>query len=183
MAQIGKPRGLIDYCTSDDAEVEKKGGTGAPVMKTLFRPRTMIYLGIWAAIGAGMAFTLGQRTRLDLNVQHDRNPVFVTLSDGSIRNNYTVKVRNMEARPRDVTLHINGLPDGVVWSADGSRETAGQSVSVSVAPDSVQKVRLFVAAPVKGPESTEFSISAHASSGEDKGDTDSVQFERPAGGE
>jgi polyferredoxin len=59
MAQVGKPRGLIDYCTLDDADIEKKGGTGKPVLKTLFRPRTMIYFGIWSAIGLAMLFTLG----------------------------------------------------------------------------------------------------------------------------
>jgi cytochrome c oxidase accessory protein FixG len=42
MAQIGKPRGLIDYCTLDDAEVEKAGGTGHPALKTLLRPRSSI---------------------------------------------------------------------------------------------------------------------------------------------
>jgi cytochrome c oxidase accessory protein FixG len=110
MAQIGRPRGLIDYATLDDAVVEKAGGTANPVIKTLLRPRTLIYFALWAGIGVAMLFSLGQRTRLDISSEPDRNPRYVQLSDGSIRNAYAVKLRNMETRPRSVDLMIEGLP-------------------------------------------------------------------------
>lgn len=179
MEQVGRPRGLIDYLTLDDVATEKAGGKAEPVLKSLFRTRTVTYFGIWCAIGLAMLFTLGQRTRLDLTVQHDRNPLFVQLSDGAIRNNYTVKVRNMEARPREVELVIKGLPNAVAWTTNGSRETASQRVKVNVAPDSVQKVRMFVAAPATGPAWTDFEIEAIALSGNERGDSDNVRFERP----
>jgi polyferredoxin len=179
MAQIGKPRGLIDYCTLDDAEVEKSGGQGNPILKTLFRPRTLVYFGIWVSIGLAMLFTLGQRTRLDLSVQQDRNPVYVRLSDGSIRNNYTLKIRNMETRPRVVDVSIAGLPGAVVWNAEGSRESAGQSINFPVAADSVAKLRLFIVAPANGPEHAEFTISTRPRTGDEHGDSDHVMFERP----
>jgi cytochrome c oxidase accessory protein FixG len=179
MAQIGKPRGLIDYCTLDDAEVEKAGGTSHPVLKTLFRPRTLIYFGIWVSIGLAMLFTLGQRTRLDLAVQPDRNPVYVRLSDGSIRNNYTLKIRNMETRPRIVDVYVEGLPGAVVWTPAGKREFATQHIHFAVEPDAVHKVQLFVAAPAEGPEHSEFTISTIARTGEESGDSDAVVFERP----
>lgn len=179
MAQIGRPRGLIDYCTLDDAAIEKAGGTAKPLIKTLLRPRTLAYLSIWTAIGLAMLFSLGARTRLDLSVQQDRNPIYVQLSDGAIRNNYTVKVRNMEARPRKVVLRVSGLEDAKMWTQDGSRETASHQVEVNVDPDSVLKVRLFVAAPHKGPQRQPFEISAQASGTNEKGDSDTTQFERP----
>ncbi len=179
MAQIGRPRGLIDYCTLDDAAIEKAGGTAKPLLKTLFRPRTLAYLSIWTAIGVAMLFSLGARTRLDLSVQQDRNPIYVQLSDGAIRNNYTVKVRNMETRPRKVLLKVSGLDDAKMWTQDGSRETASHQVEVSVEPDSVLKVRVFVAAPHKGPQRQPFEISAQAAGTNEKGDSDTTQFERP----
>ena len=179
MAQIGKPRGLIDYCTLDDAEVEKAGGTSHPVLKTLFRSRTLIYFGIWVSIGLAMLFTLGQRTRLDLAVQPDRNPVYVRLSDGSIRNNYTLKIRNMETRPRIVDVYVEGLPGAVIWTPAGKREFATQHIHFAVAPDAVHKVKLFVAAPAEGPEHSAFTISTNARTGDESGDSDTVVFERP----
>lgn len=179
MAQIGKPRGLIDYCTLDDAEIEKAGGTSHPVLKTLFRSRTLIYFGIWVSIGLAMLFTLGQRTRLDLAVQPDRNPVYVRLSDGSIRNNYTLKIRNMETRPRIVDVYAEGLPGAVIWTPAGKREFATQHIHFAVAPDAVHKVQLFVAAPAEGPEHSAFTISTIARTGDKSGDSDTVVFERP----
>lgn len=183
MAQIGRPRGLIDYCTLDDAEIEKAGGTGNPVLKTLLRPRTLVYFGIWAGIGIAMLFTLGQRTRLDIAAQHDRNPVYVRLSDGSIRNNYTLKIRNMETRPRIVDVYVEGLPGAAIWTQDGERKPARQSISFAVAPDAVHKLRLFIAAPGDGPSRTEFAISAKARTGDERGDRDTMVFERPGAGQ
>jgi polyferredoxin len=74
MGQVGRERGLIDYCTLDDAEHERKGGAPKSLVKAIFRPRTLVYLGLWSAIGLGLLFMLGQRTRLDLSVARDRNP-------------------------------------------------------------------------------------------------------------
>jgi cytochrome c oxidase accessory protein FixG len=183
MDQIGRPRGLIDYATLEDAVIEKAGGTAPPVLKTLLRPRTIIYFTIWAAIGAAMLFTLGQRTRLDISVQHDRNPAFVQLSDGEVRNNYTVKIRNMETRPRVVSLSISGLPGAVAWNETGSRASAATTLHVPVPADSVTKVRLFVAAPGAGPQRSPLTISAQfdasrARVGRSEGDSVVANFER-----
>jgi len=181
MGQIGRPRGLIDYATLEDAVIEKAGGTAPPVLKTLLRPRTLIYFTIWASIGGAMLFTLGQRTRLDISVQHDRNPAFVQLSDGAVRNNYTVKIRNMETRPRTIDLSISGLPDAVAWIEPGSRTNAATHIRVPVPADSVTKLRLMVAAPGAGPQRSPLTISANAepdASRRNQSDTDTVNFER-----
>lgn len=184
MAQIGRPRGLIDYATLDDAVVEKAGGTAKPVIKTLLRPRTLIYFTLWAGIGVAMLFSLGQRTRLDISSEPDRNPRYVQLSDGSIRNAYTVKLRNMETRPRSVDLMIEGLPDAVLWTEVGSRESAGRSLHVPMAPDAATQLRVFVAAPAPGDEHTRFRFVARPTDGapgsrEARPAHDDVSFERP----
>ncbi|ESZ86724.1 MAG: nitrogen fixation protein fixG [Blastomonas sp. CACIA14H2] len=179
MAQVGRPRGLIDYCALDDVAVERAGGTAQPVLKTLLRPRLMIYFGIWCAIGLAMLFTLGQRTRLDLAVQHERSPLYVQLSDGMIRNNYTLKLRNMEARPRKVAITVSGLPGAQLWTETGSRETARQRVEMTISPDSVTRVRLFIAAPAQGPARQDFTIATQGRDGDPRGDSDTIQFDRP----
>ena len=165
MLQIGRPRGLIDYATLDDAVHEKAGGAPRPILKTLLRPRTLVYFAIWAGIGLAMLFSLGERSRFDISVAADRNPRYVELSDGTIRNGFTVKLRNMETRPRAVDLTISELPGAVVWSADGNRETAGQRVRVQLAPDATTKLQLFVAAPAQHEEHAHFKITAQPTDG------------------
>ncbi|APG61915.1 cytochrome c oxidase accessory protein CcoG [Sphingorhabdus lutea] len=183
MAQIGRPRGLIDYCTFDDAEVEKSGGQAKPILKTLLRPRTLIYFAIWGSIGLAMLFTLGQRTRLDLAVQHDRNPLYVQLSDGYVRNNYTVKLRNMETRPRQVELYISGLSQAQIWPSEGKRGDYADRLNLTLPANGVTKLRLFIAAPGDGAKQENFNIGTRPldddRGGARRGDSDDVIFERP----
>src|SRR3546814_19698211 len=97
-----------------------------------------------------MLFTLGQRTRLDLAVQRERSPLYVQLSDGAIRNDYTLKLRNMELRPRRVEVAIDGLPGARLWIDGGARDTARQSLVMPRAPHSVTKARAFNVPPRPG---------------------------------
>jgi cytochrome c oxidase accessory protein FixG len=184
MAKIGRPRGLIDYATLDDAVHEKAGGAPRPILKTLMRPRTLIYLTIWASIGAAMLFSLGQRDRLDISAAGDRNPRYVQLSDGRVRNSFTVKLRNMETQPRTVDLSLTGLPGAVMWSEVGSADSATRSISVNLDANATTKLRLFVAAPALGDEHAKFTLVAQPTDGapgsrEARPAKDDLTFERP----
>lgn len=179
MAQVGRPRGLIDYCTQDDAEAEQKGAPPRPVLKTLLRPRTIAYFAVWAGIGAAMLFALGARERLEISAQQDRNPIFVRLSDGAIRNAYTVKLRNMQARPRPMEVGLTGLPGGRMWTDAGSRETAATTVRTTVPADSVAKLRIFLTLPSGGPARQDFRFTVRALDREGGSASEPARFERP----
>ena len=53
-----------------------------------------------------MLYALATRTLLDVNVLHDRNPVAVKLSDGSIRNAYTVRLLNKSGYDRVIAIDV-----------------------------------------------------------------------------
>ncbi len=76
----------------------------------MLRPRSLFYLIVWLLIGVTLVISLSSRQRIGINVLHDRNPQYVLLSDGSIRNGYTVKLLNMIPTPRTFRLAIDGLP-------------------------------------------------------------------------
>ncbi|AJP71809.1 cytochrome c oxidase accessory protein CcoG [Sphingomonas hengshuiensis] len=179
MARIGRPRGLIDYATFEDCEEERKGAPPVPIRRTILRSRTFLYFGGWAAIGIAMAIMLGARTRLDLSVGQERNPLYVQLSDGSVRNAYTVKVRNMETRPRPVRISIEGLPGALVWDSLSEESTAAQSLTLTVAPDQVERRRLYVRAPRTGPQPADFRFRVTALDPQGGGDDDAARFDRP----
>jgi cytochrome c oxidase accessory protein FixG len=179
MEQIGRPRGLIDYTNADDAKLEAAGGTPKPLLKTILRPRTLAYLGLWSGIGFGMLFALGARTRIDVSAQQDRNPVYVRLSDGHIRNSFTVKIRNMEGRPRPMEVFVEGLPGAVMWTGEGSRETATRAVRTTVPADRLAKLRIFLAAPAGGEDRDDFVFGVRALDREGGRDTVTARFERP----
>ncbi|WP_296676934.1 cytochrome c oxidase accessory protein CcoG [Novosphingobium sp.] len=147
MAEIGRPRGLIDYATLEDCQQEAAGAAPRPAWKALLRPRTLAYLGIWSAIGMAMLFALGTRTHIGLTVSSDRNPPFMLMSDGSVRNSFTLKLRNMTSAPREMTVTLDGLAGGTLWTDRVARESASRHQTVTVPADASQTMRAYVAMP------------------------------------
>ncbi|MBS0253988.1 MAG: cytochrome c oxidase accessory protein CcoG [Proteobacteria bacterium] len=147
MGQLGRPRGLIDYATLEDSERERAGAAPRSHLQLIWHPRTLIYFGIWSAVGLGLLFLLGTRQHLALNVSKDRNPPYMLLSDGSVRNAYAVRLRNMEGRPRRFEVSLQGMPGAVMWSDDSDRKAATTTLTRTVAPDQTDSLRVYVAAP------------------------------------
>jgi polyferredoxin len=66
---------------------------------------------LWAGIGVAMVVSLFMRDTINLTAARDRNPTFVMLSDGAIRNGYTLKVANMNNEPHSFRLSFrSALP-------------------------------------------------------------------------
>ncbi len=147
MDDIGRPRGLIDYATLEDCEREATGGAVKSPWRTLLRPRTIAYSMIWAGIGGALLFALGTRSHTELTVAPDRNPPFMLMSDGSVRNSYTLKIRNMESRPRAMEIAVEGLPGALMWTDTINRDEASAAQRVTVPADLVRAVRAYVAVP------------------------------------
>ena len=183
MAQVGRPPNLIAYTTLDDAAAEQAGEEPRPVLKTLFRPRTLVYLGVWSAIGIGMLFALGTRERLSIGAIQQRNPPYVQLADGTVRNSFTVKLSNMESRPRMLTVTLHGLPGGTMWLAGESDRSHGtRAITVEAAPDAVTQLSLLVAAP-RGQNGEAFALNVSEAESADRPQVtarEELRFERPA---
>jgi cytochrome c oxidase accessory protein FixG len=161
MGEIGRPRGLIDYITLEDAEREKAGGAPRPPWKALLRPRTIAYFTVWGAIGLLMLFALGNRSHTALSAAPDRNPPYMLMSDGSVRNSYTLKLRNMESRPRQMRIMLEGLPGAAMWTDESGRSDAARSVTASVPADSTASLRVYVIAPPNTPgQEFEFDVTS-----------------------
>lgn len=140
MDKTGRERGLIDYLALTDETNEREGNKKVPVMRHILRPRTIIYTALWSAVGIGLVVALFVRSEIDLTVAAVRNPQFVTLSDGSIRNTYDVRIRNMTAA--DATFRI-GLTSDAILRVDLEGET---DLMVNVPADESYLQRVYVIA-------------------------------------
>lgn len=181
MKDLGRPRGLIDYATLEQCEAEAAGAPPTPAWKALLHPRTFIYLGIWSAIGAALLFALGTRTHTDLTVSPDRNPPFMLMKDGSVRNSYTLRLRNMEGRPRDMEVALVGLPDGaVMWTDTIGREAAAPVQTLSVPADQTRVVRAYVTVPA-GSEVDAFTFQLISLDEQREQDLEETNFTTPGG--
>ncbi len=140
MDRVGRPRGLIGYDT--DAAVADRACGRKPKYQP-FRPRTVFYAAALLFIGGLMVWGLSTRSALDVHVLRDRNPVFVRLRDGSIRNAYTLKIANRSFAAMPVTLSVQGVP-GASLHSPGSPPSG--EVHAQIAPNEVSALRVFVTA-------------------------------------
>ena len=150
MAKIGKPRGLIDYLALSDEGRERAGEPPRPAWQHIFRLRTMIYFALWAAFGVAMVWALFIRADLDISAEKVRNPQYVTLSDGSIRNAYTIRIKNLTGGDRQFEIILNAeaaLPLEV--------ETPGPEFNHVIVPANETLVaRVYVVAEPQVPAAT-----------------------------
>jgi len=142
MSRLGLPRGLVRLDTVTNQFAREQGGA-APFR--VARPRTVIYTAILVAVLALMAFGLGNRSTLDVSVLRDRNPLFVSLSDGAIRNGYTFKIVNRARADRAFVLTLEGIPEATFSVRGGPSDV--QRAVLGARPDRVEAYRLFVRAP------------------------------------
>lgn len=169
MDKLDRPRGLISYATlSDYADnmalaQDPETGTLDPRRtrtedggfidkvkhfnwRIVFRPRTLLYMGVWSLVGIALVVGLLSRDRLEVNVLHDRNPQYVMESNGDIRNGFSIKILNMIPEPRVIFLSIEGLP-GATMRIVGFDQPAGVSFAVPVDPDRLRELKVHVLQP------------------------------------
>ncbi|MCB1332284.1 MAG: cytochrome c oxidase accessory protein CcoG [Roseivivax sp.] len=141
MAKIGKPRGLIDYLALSDETRERGGQPPRSVWTHIFRLRTIMYTTLWSLVGVGLVFALFIRPDIEMTVAPVRNPTFVTLSDGSIRNTYDVRLLNKHGESRPFRITLKGDPTLRVQLEGTPYET------VDVPANEMLLQRVYVVAP------------------------------------
>ena len=145
MVKLGRPVGLIGYDT-DAAVADRQAGK--PAVYKLVRPRTLYYALALLLVSGALAWGLAVRPALDVHVIPDRNPTFVRLADGSIRDGYNLKIANRGFYPTTVQVRFEGVPGAQLKTPE--TEGTSSSIDVAIAPNVVQAVRLFVIAPPEG---------------------------------
>ncbi|MGE0767469.1 MAG: cytochrome c oxidase accessory protein CcoG [Hyphomicrobiaceae bacterium] len=141
MDKIGRPRDLIAYDTVAKREATAKGEHEP---HRFVRARTVLYAAVLALVASVMLVVWLNRATLEINVQRDRNPPFVRLSDGGIRNGYTVKILNKLHQPHTYRLRADGLV-GATMRIVGFED--GAEPQITVPTDALRELRVFITVP------------------------------------
>ena len=140
MDKMDLPRGLIAYDSlANQAALARKE---QPVKMRLLRPRTLIYAGLLLVAAIAMLVSLTLRSHLDVTVQADRAPLFVTLANGDVQNAYTMKILNKFRDPAQYEVRVSGI-EGL-----GFKIVGRENEPVSVKGDSVGTFRVLLRAPI-----------------------------------
>ncbi len=144
MDKVKRPHGLIAF-DSEANHLARSAGK-APVQRHMIRPRTIIYAGLITALSALLIVGLLLKETMVLTVIPDRQPVFVRLSDGSVRNSYTIRVTNKEREVLDFNLKVDGVP-GLLVRVEEIENPGEEGIPLSVGEAGVETWRVFVTAP------------------------------------
>ena len=140
MTKLGRATGLIAYDTDINIKRRMEGKAG---FVKLVRMRTVLYAAIIAIAGGMMIFTLATRDSEGISSIHDRNPMSVRLSDGAVRNGYTIRIVNKQLRKRDFIISFDGLPASLIDFVGVPPRADGQLL-IDVGPDQTREVRVLV---------------------------------------
>jgi cytochrome c oxidase accessory protein FixG len=145
MEKFDLPKNLISYDSYTNM-VAREQGKGKQVH--LVRPRTIYYAVILAVVASLIVISLSMRDRLEVNIQRDRAPLFVTLSDGTVRNGYTFKIINMESQAKKYILSIEGI-EGISMNVIGQDEKDQKTLELDARADRVGAFKIFLRAEIK----------------------------------
>ncbi len=140
MRKVGRPTGLIAYDT--DINIKQRI-EGKEAFYKLVRMRTAFYALVIAVVGGIMLYTLATRDSEGISVIHDRNPMYVRLSDGALRNGYTIRIVNKQLKYRDFIVSVDGLPSTLIDFVGLPPRADGRQL-VTVGPDQTKEVRVVV---------------------------------------
>jgi cytochrome c oxidase accessory protein FixG len=159
MERLHRPQGLIAFETLANlasSEAATKAippgpqrmacGMAARKAPRFLRPRTFVYAGVIALSLAVMAGAFLLRDTLDLAVLKERAPLFVRLSDGGIRNAYTLKLANKTRDTATYSLMVDGPPGLQLVVQEVMVDDAGRPV-ITTKPDGITQWRAMVTAP------------------------------------
>lgn len=104
MDKIKQPHGLIRYASYKELH------RGVARLSLLKRPRVVIYSLIIVLSVAGILYGFTHFSPTEFKVIHERQPLFVKMSDGEIQNKYILKLLNKTKNTLKIKYTISGLP-------------------------------------------------------------------------
>jgi cytochrome c oxidase accessory protein FixG len=163
MDKVDLPRGLIRYDT--ERRIEEAGNDGW----RLFRPRTFYYVGVLMLVAGLVVFGQVTRKPFEMHALHSRNPLFVELSDGRIRNGYDVKILNKSHENEIFSLGLEGIA-GAEMTVRGAGHT--EIGKLPVRADSVGTFHVFITAPAQAQPETDIALTLRSNA---SGRTETVE--------
>ncbi len=110
MDSVAYPRGLIRY----DSEANLRS---TDPVKPHLKWKHPIVIGPAVAIMimvGGLVWLVEHRTVIEVQVQQVRQPLFVVLSDGRVRNRYMVHIVNKTEREEVFSIKVRGVPEHAI---------------------------------------------------------------------
>lgn len=132
MTKRGWPEGLIRYASELEIETGKK--------PSLLKFRTIGYGIATILVTGALIYGVWSIKPADFSLRQIRQPLFVLMSDGSIQNNYEMKINNKRQTPLDFHLKVKGLKGAEITIGGGFED-------LHIPADQTRIYRVHIRAP------------------------------------
>ena len=153
MEKLGKPLDLIGY---DSVNSSKAKQQGVWVKKKFWQFRTIMFALVFLLVVGVTIFSLLNKSPMKITILHDRDVLFTTLPDGSVRNKYVLKVFNKQSKPKKLLLLVSGLDDSSIKTLD--MEEYKNKFEFELPSESQKEIIVFVKVPEWKEEETDQKI-------------------------
>jgi cytochrome c oxidase accessory protein FixG len=155
MDSVGYPRGLIRY----DSEANLAKPVPAKPHVDWKRIKVVGYLLALLVMSGALAYSVLTRKDYEHSVEQIRQPLYVVLSNGDIRNRYQIHLTNLRGTDVQYRITAQGLPTGALDLGEMQTVTVHSSmsvivqVSVKLTPEQVSQYPSFdfVITPLNNP--------------------------------
>lgn len=152
MTKLKRPTGLINFASL--AQTHDEAHLAAPVVEVGGKKRKSTkvrfygYGVLMILVSIAMVFTIATRTSFDVAITPERDPAFVILSDGSIRNIYNVRLADRQAEAERVQFQVEGLEgQTIAISHAGSVLAEGPAPTIPFADLTTAALRVLITVP------------------------------------
>ncbi|NOT17528.1 MAG: cytochrome c oxidase accessory protein CcoG [Sulfuriferula sp.] len=145
MDSMGYPQGLIRY----DSEANLAQDKPKPAAVSWKRWKVAGYLTAILVMTAGLFYSVHERTEFEVSVQQIRQPLFVILSSGEVRNRYQIHLTNKTDHNVVYSITAKNLPANAldIGAMQNVTVHSGKSVivqaSVKLQPELADKYKNF----------------------------------------
>lgn len=151
MDKVGLERGLIAFDSLANARARVEGRHPP---SRIVRPKTIAFVATVGVICLGVLGSFLMRSDLEVALIQERSPLYVRLSDGSIRNAYELKILNKQELDRRFALEIAGNPNARIETLDAS----GDGASLAVAGGRHVSRKIFVTLPAGSTDADDMTL-------------------------
>ena len=142
MAKLDRPEGLIRF----DGEAAPRLAARAALRVDWLRPKALAF-GLAALLALGFSgYGMATLPPVSAHAEPQRNPPFVQLSDGSVRNDYALRLAHRRAGLAEVTLRVEGL-EGAQLRLGTQDGAPAPLLRLAIGPDRSLDERLLVQLP------------------------------------
>lgn len=138
MQKLDRPLDLINYDSVNGAVAK---ATGKDYNKKLFHFKTILFALIFTVVSSALVYALSIKTDMEFNILGNRQALFTILPDSSIRNTYTLKLRNKMNKDRELIVKVIGL-DSYKMKAQGVEYK--EALTIPLPAEAEKEIKLFV---------------------------------------